>query len=135
MSERSDRALVVEALNEAGLHAVSVENPCWPGTPDVNFVGGWIELKQEDHWPKRPATVVRLHHELGREQIIWHAKREAAGGKVWVIVHVERDWLLFRSADAARILGNAPRLVLLSAALRHWTSTAAMKAELPGCLT
>lgn len=135
MSERSDRGLVVEALNRAHLHGVAVENPCWPGTPDVNFAGGWIELKQQDRWPKRASTPLRLDHELSKEQAIWHAKREAAGERVWVIVHVERDWMLFRSADAAAILGSAPREALLASATRRWTTTAEMQAELPGCLS
>lgn len=135
MSERSDRGLVVEALNRAGLHGVAVENPCWPGTPDVNFAGGWVELKQQDEWPARPTTVLRLDHEITREQEIWHEKRERAGEPVWVLVHVARDWLLFRSAAAAEAVGSLPRAGLTAAAERHWTSTSSMQAELPGCLS
>ena len=41
-----------------------VENSCGKGTPDVNYVGGWLELKQQDNWPKRPTTKVRLDHDL-----------------------------------------------------------------------
>ena len=61
MSEASQRRTVVRALS--GLHAIPVENPvACPGTPDVNYVEGWIELKNLRSWPKRAATIVRIEH-------------------------------------------------------------------------
>lgn len=110
------RRPVVTALRE--LKAFAVENGhCYPGTPDVAYVGGWIELKELDKFPVRPTTPVRVRH-FTPEQRAWHVAWEHHGGVSWVLLKVGKfDWLLFRGSVAADILGNVVRSELESAAV------------------
>lgn len=120
MSEGSQRAKVVKALRS--LHAVAIENTAGVGTPDINYVGGWIECKQLDNWPKRADSVVRLHHDLTVPQRIWLKRRRRAGGRAWVLLQVgRRDWLLFDGEVAADILGSVTKSQLFEQAA--WSST------------
>ena len=115
------------------LDAQRVENKCGKGTPDVNYIGGWIELKQQDAWPKRPTTKVRLDHDLSKEQRIWINRREKKGGTVFVLIQVARDYLLLSGGTAATVIGEATQAELRSAALHVWTSKT-LKEELLECL-
>lgn len=81
-----------------------VENSVGPGTPDINFIGGWIESKFLDAWPKRAKTVVRVPH-YRPDQRAWHVKRCAAGGIVFVVIQIGDDVLVFDGMDAAKGLG------------------------------
>lgn len=110
-----------------------VENSCGKGTPDVNYVGGWLELKQQDNWPKRPTTKVRLDHDLTKEQRIWINRREKKGGTVFVLVQIARDYLLLSGGVAATIIGEATEAELREAAMHVWTSTT-LKENLLTCL-
>ena len=112
---RHCRRPVVSALKT--LKAFSVENGhCFPGTPDVCYVGGWIELKELDKFPVRPTTPVRVRH-FTPEQRAWHVSWEHHGGVSWVLLKVGKfDWLLFRGTVAADILGRTVRSELESAA-------------------
>lgn len=112
------RARVVRALRP--LDAIPVENGALPGTPDVEFVGGWIELKTEDRWPPRGGPL-RLKR-FTAEQRLWLRRRNRRGGHAWVLLRVSKEWLLFTGATAARILGHADRSELLAHAMRHWKS-------------
>jgi len=105
MAERDMRARVMRALD--GLHPVAVENRAAPGTPDVNYVGGWLELKWLRSWPSRAATPVRVAH-FNMQQRLWHLRRRDAGGKTWVLLQCRREWFLFDGAVAAMELGFWP---------------------------
>ncbi len=131
MSEQSQRARVVRGL--ADLHAVAVENPVMPGTPDVNYVEGWLELKCLSRWPRGEETPVRVPH-FRREQRIWIRRRALRGGRVHVLLQVERDWLLLPGQWAADRLGEAPRAELIHHARGVWFNKMNMK-ELVQCLT
>ncbi len=131
MSESALAKKVMRLLKP--LDAKRVENRVGMGTPDVNYIHGWIELKQQDKWPKRASTVVRLHHDLTKEQRIWINRRDKLGGIVYVLLQVDRDYLLFRGSEAASILGQATQAELRKAALHVWTA-ATMTAELLTCL-
>ncbi len=132
MSEKALAGHVMKALKP--LDGLRVENPCHPGTPDVNYIGGWIELKQHDNWPKNPETPLKLGHDLTTEQRIWLTRREEKGGVAFVLLQVARDYLLLLGGDAARLIGVANRAELTIAAIAHWTSAAAMKKDLVLCL-
>lgn len=70
------RAAVVKILKP--LNAQPVENIVKVGTPDVEYHGGWIEVKRTVEWPARATTVVRLDHDLTLEQRIWIKRRVTA---------------------------------------------------------
>jgi len=112
------RQKVVGALRS--LDAISVENPVGPGTPDVNFIEGWVELKWLRAWPKRPETPVTLDHPLTPEQRAWHKRRSKRGGNTWVMLQCGREWLLFKGIVAAEHLGTATRSELYHHATIWW---------------
>lgn len=101
-------------------HGFAVENPCYPGTPDVSYIGGWIECKWIRDWPKRAKTPVRLG--LRDEQRFWLQLHGRCGGTSWLLVQVEKgqEWLLIPGAVAAIIVGSATKRELLEAAVARW---------------
>lgn len=123
------RQRVVKALKP--LDAFSVENPCRPGTPDVNYLDGWIELKWAKRWPVRADTPLDLSH-YTPQQRLFQMRRWHKGGKVHLLVQVADDWLLFPGPIAAKIEG--PRAVLLAQACAHWTGPQ-MEAEIVAYLS
>lgn len=133
MSESTTRTFVVRFLTEDGLDAVAVENPACPGTPDVNYVEGWIELKQLTHWPKTTGPVQIRHFRQG--QRIWLRRRWAAGGAAWFLLRVRTDWLLFDGEYAGRMVGLVSREELYRNARATWSNTKRMREELSGCLS
>lgn len=90
----------------AGLDPVRVENALGSGTgtPDVNYVGGWIEDKYLPAWPKKANSIVRVRH-YTPEQRAWHIKRCNAGGRVHVVIEVAGEWFVFDGRTAAANLG------------------------------
>lgn len=108
--EQNQRQVVIKALNRAGRDATSVENPACPGTPDVQFIGGWLELKFLEEWPKREETTVRIEH-FTPQQRVWLLRRYMAcrergtdHGIAYLLLYVQetREHLLFDAETAAR---------------------------------
>lgn len=116
MSESAMRREVVGMLRP--LHAVAVENPLSPGTPDVNCTAGWIELKWFRQWPKRPEVCVPFPH-FTKEQRNWHEARGRAGERTFVLVRCKKEWLLFIGEDIARFLGKFTIAQLRTRAARY----------------
>jgi hypothetical protein len=102
----------------SSLDPVRVENPVGPGTPDVNYTGGWIELKFADRWPPRGGPL-RLEH-YTKQQRVWHQKRRRAGGRVFVLLKVDVEWLLIDGVKAAITLGDATREELYQICTCRW---------------
>lgn len=107
--------------------AMRVENPCLPGTPDVNLCLGegrevWIELKQQDKWPVKPETPVRLDHDMTQQQRIWHERRIEHGGRAYVFLQVARDYIMLDGKVAADIIGEATQAEIRAAAIFCVTS-------------
>lgn len=118
MSEGTQRAKVIRALKP--LHAVPVENRVGVlGTPDVNYIEGWIELKWRRAWPVKPDTPVTLPH-FTIQQRRWLKKRWNAGGNSWLLLQVQREWLLFSGRDAADYLGLLTRKGLYKVVRSRW---------------
>lgn len=109
-----------------GWDPISVENPAHPGTPDVNFAGGWLELKAIGRWPARPDTIVRVDH-FTPQQRVWLTRRWRCDRRAWVLMRVggwqdtRSTWLLFAGDVAAEHLGKVPRAQLLEVALAAWS--------------
>lgn len=117
MSESTMRRRVVAALRD--LHAVAVENLVGAGTPDVNYVGGWIELKQVKSWPKDIDRPLRVPH-FTKEQRLWLKERREMGGNAWVLLQVKSEWLLIDGGFAADFLGGLTRASLCETAATLW---------------
>ena len=130
MAETGQRGRITKALRS--LHAVSVENPVKPGTPDVNYVDGWIELKWLRRWPVRPETVVKIDH-YTKVQRSFGRMRWRARGKSFLLLQVQTHWLLFTGPVAAKFVGKVDRATLNQLALRHWAKGLNRK-ELIECL-
>jgi len=122
------RKKVVKILSD--FDAFAVENPCLPGTPDINCTLGWIECKKMRAWPKRPGTIVRLDHSLTPQQRIWLNRRCKKGGRAYVLVQVERDFLLLWGTTAAEQLERLPKAELIDVAILHCVGWAALEERL-----
>lgn len=129
--EMSMRQDVVKALKS--LHAISIENSCGVGTPDVNYSGGWIELKAMPYWPVGEYTPLRISH-YTNEQRIWAIKRTKSGGRCDLLLKVGTEWFCFDGAIAARHLGKTHRERLISLAAYYWPRTPTNE-ELLQCFT
>lgn len=101
------------------LDPIRVENSVLAGTPDVNFIGGWMELKWSKEWPKREDSIVPLDH-FTPQQRVFALRRWRAGGVSLVMWTVGGVWMLFDGQTAAKILGKVPRVDLEAQALRVW---------------
>lgn len=86
------------------LHAIAVEKPIHPGTPDVNFAEGWLELKELDCWPRNPNDVVKIPH-FTTQQRLFLTMRNKAGGFADVLLKVKQDWFLLWGIQSADHLG------------------------------
>lgn len=128
-SEKQLRGNVVKLLRGAKLDAQPIENPIVPGFPDVEYIGGLIELKEVDDWPAREDTPLRIEH-YTQEQRIWHERRAHFGGRIHVLLQVGREYLLFKGAVAAQHLGRVPRATLYDLACARWASLADLSAGL-----
>ena len=110
-----------------------VENPAWPGTPDVNYLHGWIELKQLPEWPVRTNTPVQVEH-FTPQQRIWLKKRCKAGGDAWLLLQVKKEWLLFDGTTAAYVLGKDTTRLQLIASAQRFNDTGMTKERLTAWL-
>lgn len=94
------------------------EDKVTSGIPDCSFgaegVGGWVELKTYDSWPRDPDAPLAFH-DLKPTQVNWAIRRGRKQRRVWFLVAVADDWLLI-SWKHARKLGRLTRSELLEAA-------------------
>ncbi len=105
MLERDMRSQLVKLLRPLG--AFAVENGgAHPGTPDIAYVGGWIECKATEQWPVRADTPVRLDHDLTKQQRIWLLRWHRVNGRAFVMLNIDGKWLLFSGFVAVCILGG-----------------------------
>lgn len=118
MAETQQRGRVIRALT--ALNAVPVENPALPGTPDVNYTEGWIELKWLRDWPAKAETTVTFRH-FTPQQRVWHMRRRTVGGRTWVLIQCKREWILLDGMVAALHLNHATREELYELANKRTT--------------
>ena len=129
MSEKTMRQRVVKALKP--LDAISVENAVGAGTPDVNYVEGWIELKQMEQWPSRGGPL-RVPH-FKPHQRVWLRRRWKKGGAAYMLLQVKAEWFLLAGDTAAACLGEATAATLQNLSLHYWPN-GLIAEELVKCL-
>ena len=117
----------------AGLDPVRVENPAHPGTPDVEYIGGWVELKHADAWPIHAHTELKIDH-FTQQQKVWLLRRWVAGGTVHLLLQVKNDWLLFTGPKAGDFVGCSTKDDLIYNAKKHWTGKPVLIGEFQRCL-
>lgn len=93
----------------AGVRIMRVENPCLPGTPDLCIgYGGrcaWLEVKQLQCFPVRPATPVRIEH-FTSEQRDWLREWGSAIDLCYLIVRVDRIGVYLFGWRSAAMVGS-----------------------------
>lgn len=112
------------------LDPVPVDNPRRPGTPDINFIGGWVELKYLEDFPKRATTCVKFP-KFYPQQRVWLVKRSLAGGKCFVFTQIKFMYVLYEGGYAAQHFDRMTKDELLKNALKVWDYFPEM--ELPEC--
>ena len=99
------------------------EDAVTPGVPDVSYgvngIQGWIELKALKDWPKKEDTAVPLNH-LTKFQKLWLKRRGESGAACWILLRVNRDYLLF-SWQVLDELGEANQFRLKNIASAKYT--------------
>ena len=115
MSEADMKRRVLKALKP--LDGQSIQCAGRPGIPDVNCSAGWLELKWVKKWPKNAAHSAVLLPHFTQEQRIWLARRCARGGKAWLLLCAQGEWLLFPGRWAAEHVGNVTQEILREAAV------------------
>ena len=117
MSEDALSKRVVLAIRK--LDPVLVDNPRKPGTPDINFIEGWVELKYLPEWPKRATTLVKFP-KFYPQQRVWLVKRTLSGGKCFVLVQIKFMYILYQGGFAAQHFDKMTKEELLKNALKVW---------------
>jgi hypothetical protein len=129
MNEKDLQKRVIHAIRK--LDPVPVDNPRKPGTPDVNYIEGWVELKYKDEWPKRAATLVKFP-KFYPQQRVWLVKRSLAGGKCFILLQVDNMYLLYEGGYAAQHFDKMTKDEMIKNAVKVWDYFPEM--ELPECL-
>lgn len=117
MSEATMWGRVRKALK--GLDPVRVENRVELGTPDVNYVEGWIELKNQKRKPRDADKIFILDH-YTPEQSCWATRRAYAGGRVFLLLKVSNEWMLFMGHVAAEYLNKVSLNELRKVCIGRW---------------
>lgn len=124
-AESGMRSRVMKALNVPEIHPIAIEtNGMAPGTPDINHVYGWLELKQLPEWPVREDTVVRVPTYTPYQRL-WQKARIRAGGLVQILLRVgsghNATWILMSAAWAiAHLSVDATKSDVVEQALQVW---------------
>lgn len=115
MSESNMWKSLKPLFEDNGLDAHRIENKIELGTPDVNYLHGWIELKYKSKWPVR-GGILKVEHftELQRR---WLDRRQKCGGRAFVLLKVNKEWILFEGSTGAKTLGYLQKDELLKHAL------------------
>lgn len=115
MSEKQTRKTVLKALRS--LDAQPVENICVVGYPDVEYIGGHIELKTLDKLPVRGGPV-RIEHYTAHQKL-WLLNRWRKGGRAFLLIQYKREWLLF-DAIVAQDVGTMTYETMKARTIAYW---------------
>ncbi len=116
MSESDTRATLLKLAAPLDPHPIENLISQEAGMPDVEYVGGWAELKwiATDKWPKRAKTVVRIEH-YSDEQRAWLLRRWNFGEACWLVLQSGQEWF-FWDAVKAQAVGTLTRDELIQTA-------------------
>jgi len=103
------------------LDAVSVENPAFPGTPDINFIEGWLECKWLREWPKKDNSIVHLEH-FTPQQKVWIYRRWRKKGNVYLVLQCRKEWFVFDGETAFTHVGMVTKEELIKLAVYYSNS-------------
>jgi hypothetical protein len=123
---------VVDVLYRKRLDPVKVDNPRNPGTPDLNYIEGWIELKVIPNWPKRRDTLVRVDH-FTSSQKIWLYNRSVAGGRADLLLQVGAEYLVIQG-NRCLAVGSLDKEDLIQISKGYFKTLRDMKGGLLACL-
>lgn len=115
MSESTMRSRLV--LRCKDLDMKPVEMKFGRGTPDVNYIEGWLELKWLRGWPVQEGPVTIAHYT--NHQRLWLKRRWERGGRSFLVLQVKNQWMAFCGCDAAPV-GTLTREELASIAVMYW---------------
>lgn len=103
-------------------HVRQIENAAGSGEPDTYVCSGgdsvWTELKYIDA-PVRKTTKIRCRH-VRTSQLLWAADHLKAGGIVWFLVQVGKDYYLLTPRVASALRSGLSRDVLEQRACGVW---------------
>ena len=90
------------------------------GVPDVflltkNEKAVWTELKAKPTWPKRATT--KTDFGLAKDQSVWLYNYARGGGKSYIFVWIENQYLLFKGCDALKIAQKVTKQEAIDLAL------------------
>lgn len=115
MSEATMRSRLV--LRCKDLDMKPIENKVAKGTPDVNYIDGWLELKWLRGWPPKGGPVAIPHYT--NHQRLWLKRRWARGGRSFLVLQVRNEWFVFCGCDALPV-GTLTRDQLHEIAFEHY---------------
>jgi len=120
MSEANTKSVFCELIAE--LDPVPVENLLTGkncvGIPDVNFAGGWAEIKWCPRWPVRENTPLRVKFRPKQKE--WALRRTTTTGEeCWLILQVRQEWFVF-DADGMQEVGNLTHSELIETARAYF---------------
>jgi hypothetical protein len=118
-----------------------VESSTGTGIADVFYAtqarrrrfAGAIELKHVPQWPARPDTPLRVRH-LTADQELWHDRWRLGHGVSWLLLQVEREYLLLESCHIAAVREGLCRRELIERAA-VWCDTVFPKIAILRALT
>lgn len=102
-------------------HVQRHEDRLAKGIPDVSYAlqghCGWVELKFVPRWPRNRSDALRIPH-LTIEQRLWLSKRGEHSDLVWVLLQVEKEYLLINHRHID-LVGHVNRESLVNIAALH----------------
>lgn len=117
MKESTARKRLLKLFKDAGVPAIPVENISHPGTPDIAYPEGWIEVKtvENSQLPKRVDTPLRLSHFTPYQRRFAQQWATSGGrcymvlvlGKMWLLLEAEYYWTFFGRHTIDQIRENA----------------------------
>lgn len=121
MAESQTRSRFMRMIHILDPHPIENMLSIEKGMPDVEFIGGWAEIKWLPRWPMRKDTPVRIPHYTD-DQRRWLRERQAAGERCFLVLQIRREWFVW-DADGAQTIGHQTRQEMIDGALAYWNHT------------